>query len=64
MSTEAVNTNSTLAVDGLLGPDPDICHCCSITSNSFLSWWMLDLGKRYPLNSIIIYGRNKGNLMS
>ncbi|XP_060604514.1 multiple epidermal growth factor-like domains protein 10, partial [Ruditapes philippinarum] len=59
MSSEAQSTNSSFAVDGQLGPDPDKCQCCSITYNSPLSWWLLDLGKRYPLKSIIIYGRNK-----
>ncbi|XP_060560633.1 protein draper-like [Ruditapes philippinarum] len=58
MSSEAKSTNSTFAVDGQLGPDPDKCQCCSITNNSPLSWWLLDLGKRYPLKSIVIFGRN------
>jgi hypothetical protein len=64
MSSEAQNTKSTFAVDGQLGPDPDKCHCCSITNNSPLSWWLLDLGKRYPLKSIVIYGRNKGDFIT
>jgi hypothetical protein len=64
MSSEAKNTNSAFAVDGKLGPDPDKCQCCSITNNSPLSWWLLDLGKRYPLKSIIIYGRNKGDFIT
>ncbi|XP_053388791.1 multiple epidermal growth factor-like domains protein 10, partial [Mercenaria mercenaria] len=57
MSSVAHNWTSNRAIDGLVGPDPDTCHCCSGTENSKLSWWRLDLRKNVSIKSVIIYSR-------
>ncbi|XP_053400473.1 multiple epidermal growth factor-like domains protein 10 [Mercenaria mercenaria] len=57
MSSTAHNWTSDLAIDGNVGPDPDVCHCCSGTQNSLTSWWMVDMGKRFPVNQITVYSR-------
>ncbi|XP_053388793.1 uncharacterized protein LOC128551883 [Mercenaria mercenaria] len=57
MSSTVHNWTSDLAIDGNVGPDPDACHCCSGTQNSQTSWWMVDMGKRFPVNLITVYSR-------
>ncbi|XP_060586988.1 protein draper-like isoform X2 [Ruditapes philippinarum] len=57
MSSTFLNWTSNLAIDGSIGPKPDVCNCCSGTKNSLISWWTVDLGKRYPINSVTVFSR-------
>ncbi|XP_053391233.1 multiple epidermal growth factor-like domains protein 10 [Mercenaria mercenaria] len=57
MSSTVHNWTSDHAIDGNVGPDPDVCNCCSGTQNSQISWWMVDMGKRFPVNLITVYSR-------
>lgn len=60
MSSTEKSFSSEKAVDGLLGPNPERCNCCSETIYSEISWWSVDLGQRYPIQSVQIYGRSDG----
>jgi hypothetical protein len=62
MSSIFLNWTSNLAIDGNIGPKPDVCNCCSGTKNSLISWWTVDLGKRYPINSVTVFSREFGKL--
>ncbi|XP_060573957.1 protein draper-like isoform X1 [Ruditapes philippinarum] len=57
MSSTFLNWTSNLAIDGNIGPKPDGCNCCSGTKNSAISWWTVDLGKQYPINSVTVFSR-------
>lgn len=52
-------SQSNLAIDGENRYDVDDCGCCSVTGGRSVTsvWWSVDLGKKYPLRKIVIYGR-------
>ena len=50
--------NSTLAVDGNEIPQPDTCHCCSVT-RATNPWWTLDLHIMVPIKRLIFIGRSE-----
>ncbi|XP_060580612.1 multiple epidermal growth factor-like domains protein 11 [Ruditapes philippinarum] len=58
MSSTLLNWTSNRAIDGKIGPIPEVCKCCSGTKNSQLSWWTVDLGQRYPISSVTVYSRD------
>jgi hypothetical protein len=60
MSSTLLNWTSNRAIDGKIGPIPEVCNCCSGTKNSQLSWWTVDLGQRYPISSVTVYSRDNG----
>ena len=45
------------AVDLNEGRDPKECNCCA-GAHYIPSWWRLDLGNVYPINTIIFIGRD------
>ncbi|XP_053391609.1 tyrosine-protein kinase receptor Tie-1-like [Mercenaria mercenaria] len=61
MSSVAFNWTSENAVDGNVGPDPEQCLCCSGTTYNTISWWTVDLGKKYPIEKATIYSRETEN---
>ncbi|XP_053395680.1 cell death abnormality protein 1-like [Mercenaria mercenaria] len=61
MSSTHMNWTSERAIDGEIGPDPVKCQCCSSTKNEQTSWWRVDLGKKYPINRIEVFGRQQEN---
>ena len=56
------NTNSTLAIDGDATPDPNACHCCSVSVASH-PWWTIDLHQMYPIRRLIFVGRSGGKYL-
>lgn len=62
MSTVTESREPGKAVDGMIGPVPEMCNCCSSTENSALSWWKVDMNEIYPVREIVLYGRKDGIL--
>jgi len=47
----------------LQGPavnDAQLCHSCSVTNGKYPSWLQLDLGKKYLVDGVRVYGRDNG----
>lgn len=51
--------NAEFVVDGNLTNYDDKCHCCAATQYSKCPWFEVDLGRRYRISYINVYGRNK-----
>ncbi|WAQ98560.1 MEG11-like protein, partial [Mya arenaria] len=55
-----INYTKMNAIDNKFSTSPDACGCCSGTDND--NWWHIDLGKKYLIQEIKIYGRTDGIL--
>ncbi|XP_060589952.1 uncharacterized protein LOC132745148 [Ruditapes philippinarum] len=51
------NFNSSKAIDGVQNYSIDTCKCCSVTDGNSPSWWQIDLGQKYLLGGLQIFGR-------
>ena len=49
--------NASKAIDFDNRTLPDSCHCCSGTING-PSWWSIDLGNMYLIQTIVLIGRS------
>ncbi|XP_060552444.1 cell death abnormality protein 1-like [Ruditapes philippinarum] len=54
---------SSKAIDGLNNYNIDACKCCSVTAdaNPPISWWHIDLKRKYIAYGLEIFGREKIN---
>ncbi|XP_052791665.1 multiple epidermal growth factor-like domains protein 10 [Mya arenaria] len=48
------------AIDNVIANNTDDCGCCSATASN--NWWQIDLGKKYLIEEIRVYGRGSACL--
>jgi hypothetical protein len=58
------NYNSRKAIDGKPNYLIDTCKCCSVTNGTSPSWWQIDLGKKYLIGGLQIFGRAASKIIS
>ncbi|XP_053388541.1 uncharacterized protein LOC128551667, partial [Mercenaria mercenaria] len=52
------------ALDNIDAYNPDTCSCCSGTTGNDTPWWRINLGKKYLISDIWIYGRSDASHQS
>ncbi|XP_060573942.1 multiple epidermal growth factor-like domains protein 6, partial [Ruditapes philippinarum] len=61
-SSNPQDFDSSKAIDGVQNYLVDTCKCCSLTHGALPSWWQIDLGQKYLLSSLQIFGRAAGKI--
>lgn len=55
------NNDARKAIDGITNYTIDTCMCCSVAKrkeNENIAWWQIDLGKKYLIDALSIFGRD------
>jgi hypothetical protein len=54
--------DSSKAIDGVQNYSIDTCKCCSVTDGVPPSWWQIDLGQKYLIGGLQIFGRESSKM--